>query len=89
MKYKKYSDGEWRFFVNNHRLGIADCIASIRSGKVDEALLDKLSNFCQTALMLMDKSGATEWQRSENKAELANYLNKNLEFKLVFKDNKE
>lgn len=77
--------GEWRQIVASNRRGLRRALDDIKNGSISEEDLAKLSNFCQTSLMLMDRAGSKEWQRSKAKAEIAGYLSPDPDFKIVFK----
>lgn len=49
----KKIDFDWQAVVDGNRIGIAQVLAGIRSGEVDELELEKLQNFVQFSLALM------------------------------------
>lgn len=49
-------------------------INSINKGEVDEIELEKLHNFAQFALALMQICGPEKWAQAKLNAELMNYL---------------
>jgi hypothetical protein len=67
-------DYDWEAVINGNRIGIAQVFKSIRDGEVDEQELEKLQNFVQFALALMQLSGPTKWAQAKLNAELMNYL---------------
>lgn len=71
---KQKHDPEWQAVVDAYRTGVMQVIASINHGEVDEIELEKLNNFAQFALALMQISGPEKWARAKINAELMNYL---------------
>jgi len=49
-------------------------INSINKGEVEEIELEKLHNFAQFALALMEIAGPEQWARAKLNAELMNYF---------------
>jgi hypothetical protein len=72
-KQKKF-DYDWEAIINGNRIGVHQVIESIRKGEVDEVELEKLQNFVQFALALMQLSGPTKWAQAKMNAEMMNYL---------------
>jgi hypothetical protein len=72
-KQKKF-DYDWEAVVNGNRIGVSKVLASIRNGEVDEQELEKLQNFVQFSLALMQLSGPEKWVRAKMNAEMMNYL---------------
>ena len=71
---KQKHDPEWQAVIDGYRTGVMRVIASINHGEVDEIELEKLNNFAQFALALMQISGPEKWARAKMNAELMNYL---------------
>jgi len=49
-------------------------INSINKGEVEETELEKLNNFAQFALALMQISGPEKWERAKLNAEMMMYM---------------
>jgi len=71
---KRKEDYDWQAVIDGNRIGIAKVFESIRSGEVDEIELEKLQNFVQFSLALMQLSGSTKWARAKMNAEMMNYI---------------
>ena len=71
---KKKFDYDWQAVIDGNRIGVHKVIESIRKGEVDEIELEKLQNFVQFSLALMQLSGPTKWAQAKLNAELINYL---------------
>ena len=67
-------DPEWDAVINGYRIGVMRVIASINKGEVEEIELEKLHNFAQFALALMQIAGPEKWARAKMNAEMMNYL---------------
>jgi len=67
-------DYDWEATINGNRIGISKVFESIRSGEVDELELEKLQNFVQFSLALMQLSGPDKWARAKMNAEMMNYM---------------
>jgi hypothetical protein len=67
-------DPHWQATINGYRIGVMRVIASINNGVVEEVDLEKLNNFAQFALALMEISGQEKWTRAKMNAEMMNYL---------------
>ena len=67
-------DYDWEAVINGNRIGISKVFESIRSGEVDELELEKLQNFVQFSLALMQLSGPDKWARAKMNAEMMNYM---------------
>jgi hypothetical protein len=67
-------DYDWQAIIDGNRIGIAKVFESIRSGEVDELELEKLNNFVQFSLALMQLSGPDKWARAKMNAEMMNYI---------------
>lgn len=67
-------DPEWDAIVNSYRAGVMRVINSINKGEVEEIELEKLHNFAQFALALMQMSGREKWERAKLNAEMMMYL---------------
>jgi hypothetical protein len=72
-KQKKF-DYDWEAVINGNRIGVHQVIESIRKGEVDEVELEKLQNFVQFSLALMQLCGPQKWAQAKLNAELMNYL---------------
>lgn len=75
---KKKIDYDWQAVIDGNRIGITNVIAGIRKGEVDELELEKLNNFVQFALALMQLSGPTKWAQAKLNAELMHYIKSNV-----------
>ena len=73
MKSSKY-DPDWQAVVDGYRIGVMRVIHSINKGEVDEIELEKLNNFAQFALALMQISGPEKWARAKMNAEMMMYM---------------
>jgi hypothetical protein len=71
---KKKVDFDWEAVINGNRIGIHQVFESIKNGQVDEQELEKLQNFVQFSLALMQLSGPTKWAQAKMNAEMMNYL---------------
>jgi hypothetical protein len=71
---KKKVDFDWEAVINGNRIGIHQVFESIKNGAVDEQELEKLQNFVQFALALMQLAGPQKWAQAKLNAELMNYL---------------
>jgi len=67
-------DYDWQAVIDANRIGISQVFKSIRRGEVDELELEKLQNFVQFSLALMQLSGSTKWAQAKMNAEMMNYL---------------
>jgi hypothetical protein len=67
-------DYDWQAIIDGNRIGITNVIRGIRNGEVDELELEKLNNFVQFALALMQLSGPDKWARAKMNAEMMNYI---------------
>jgi len=74
MPKQKKIDFDWEAVINGNRIGIHQVIESIKKGEVDEQELEKLQNFVQFALALMQLAGPQKWAQAKLNAELMNYL---------------
>lgn len=74
MPKPKKSDYDWEAVLNGYRIGVTRVMASINDGVVDEEELEKLHNFVQFALALMQLSGPQKWAQAKMNAEMMNYL---------------
>ena len=74
MPKQKKIDFDWEAVVNGNRIGIAQVFKSIEDGAVDEQEFEKLQNFVQFSLALMQLSGPQKWAQAKLNAELMNYL---------------
>ena len=73
MKPKKV-DFDWEAVINGNRIGISQVFDSIIKGEVDEEELEKLYNFVQFSLALMQLCGPQKWAQAKMNAEMMNYL---------------
>ncbi len=71
---KNKIDYDWQAVIDGNRIGIMNVIDGIRKGEVDELELEKLNNFVQFALALMQLSGPTKWAQAKLNAETMHYL---------------
>jgi len=67
-------DIHWQAVIDGYRLGVMRVINSINKGEVEEIELEKLHNFAQFALALMQISGRDKWERAKMNAEMMHYL---------------
>ena len=67
-------DYDWQAIIDGNRIGITNVISGIRNGEVDELELEKLNNFVQFSLALMQLSGPDKWARAKMNAEMMNYI---------------
>lgn len=67
-------DPEWDAVINGYRIGVMRVINSINKGEVEEIELEKLHNFAQFALALMQISGREKWERAKLNAEMMMYF---------------
>jgi hypothetical protein len=67
-------DYDWQAIINGNRIGITKVFESIKNGVVDEEELEKLQNFVQFSLALMQLSGPNKWAQAKMNAEMMNYL---------------
>jgi hypothetical protein len=74
MPKQKKIDFDWEAVINGNRIGVHQVIESIKTGEVDEQELEKLQNFVQFALALMQLAGPTKWAQAKMNAEMMNYL---------------
>jgi hypothetical protein len=74
MPKQKKIDFDWQAVVDGNRIGVHKVIESIKNGTVDEEEFEKLQNFVQFALALMQLAGPQKWAQAKLNAELMNYL---------------
>ena len=74
MPKQKKIDYDWEAVINGNRIGIHQVFESIKNGQVDEQELEKLQNFVQFSLALMQLSGPQKWAQAKMNAEMMNYL---------------
>jgi hypothetical protein len=72
--HKKKIDYDWQAVIDGNRIGIINVIDGIRRGEVDEMELEKLNNFVQFSLALMQLSGPQKWAQAKMNAEMMHYL---------------
>lgn len=77
MPNQKKVDFDWEAVVNGNRIGVNQVFNSIRNGTVDEEELDKLYNFAQFSLALMQLCGPQKWAQAKMNAEMMHYLKGN------------
>ena len=75
-KPPKY-DPHWQAVIDGYRSGVMRVINSINKGEVEEIELEKLHNFAQFALALMQISGRDKWERAKLNAEMMMYFKEN------------
>lgn len=73
------TDPIWQAKVAVHRREAMRTIREIRTGEVSEEDLDKLNNFVQFALALMQIHGEKSWARAKVNAEIMSYTIKEKE----------
>ena len=71
---KKKIDYDWQAVVDGNRIGVTNVMESIRKGEVDEIELEKLHNFVQFSLALMQLSGPQKWAQAKLNAELMSLM---------------
>jgi hypothetical protein len=71
---KNKIDYDWQAVIDGNRQGISAVLNGIRNGEVDELELEKLQNFVQFSLALMQLSGPQKWAQAKMNAEMMNYL---------------
>lgn len=74
MPKRQHIDPHWQATIDGYREGVMRVINSINKGEVDELELEKLHNFAQFALALMQISGPEKWARAKMNAELMMYM---------------
>jgi hypothetical protein len=67
-------DPHWQAVIDGYRAGVMRVIGSINKGEVEETELEKLNNFAQFALALMQISGPEKWARAKMNAEMMTYM---------------
>jgi hypothetical protein len=67
-------DYDWQAIIDGNRIGITNVIRGIRNGEVDELELEKLNNFVQFSLALMQLLGPQKWAQAKLNAEMMSYL---------------
>lgn len=67
-------DPHWQAVIDGYRTGVMRVINNINKGEVEEIELEKLNNFAQFALALMEISGREKWERAKLNAEMFMYL---------------
>ena len=71
---KNKIDFDWQAVIDGNRIGVTNVIESIRKGEVDEMELEKLHNFVQFSLALMQLSGPQKWAQAKLNAELISLM---------------
>jgi hypothetical protein len=71
---KNKIDYNWQAVIDGNRKGISAVLNGIRNGEVDEIELEKLQNFVQFSLALMQLSGPQKWAQAKMNAEMMSYL---------------
>ena len=74
MPKQKKPDFDWEAIINGNRIGVHQVLQSIKDGSVDEQEFEKLQNFVQFSLALMQLCGPQKWAQAKLNAELMNYL---------------
>lgn len=74
MPKREKVDLHWLAIVDANRAGVVKALSSIEAGEVDELELEKLNNFLQFSLALMELCGPEKWARAKLNAELMSYL---------------
>jgi formate/nitrite transporter FocA (FNT family) len=74
MPKQKKADFDWEAVINGNRIGIGQVFDSITKGEVDEVELEKLYNFVQFSLALMQLCGPQKWAQAKMNAEMMSYL---------------
>jgi hypothetical protein len=67
-------DLHWQAVIDGYRVGVMRVINSINKGEVEEIELEKLNNFAQFSLALMQISGPEKWARAKMNAEMMMYM---------------
>jgi len=67
-------DPHWQAVIDAYREGVMRVINSINKGEVKETDLEKLHNFAQFSLALMQISGPEKWARAKMNAEMMMYM---------------
>jgi hypothetical protein len=67
-------DPHWQAVIDSYRVGVMRVINSINKGEVEETELEKLNNFAQFSLALMQISGPEKWARAKMNAEMMMYM---------------
>lgn len=67
-------DPQWQATIDAYRSGVMRVINSINKGEVEETELEKLHNFAQFSLALMQISGRERWERAKLNAEMMMYM---------------
>ena len=67
-------DPHWQAIIDGYRVGVMNVINSINKGQVEVVELEKLHNFAQFALALMQISGPDKWTLAKMNAELMMYM---------------
>jgi hypothetical protein len=74
MPKPKKIDFDWEAVINGNRIGVMQVMESIKKGEVDEEELEKLHNFVQFSLALMQLAGPQKWAQAKLNAEMMMYL---------------
>jgi hypothetical protein len=74
MPKQKKIDYDWQAVIDGNRIGVTNVMESIRKGEVDEMELEKLHNFVQFSLALMQLSGPQKWAQAKLNAELMSLM---------------
>ena len=67
-------DPHWQATIDGYRIGVMGVINSINKGEVEATELEKLNNFAQFALALMQISGRDRWELAKMNAEMMMYM---------------
>ena len=57
-------------WTTSTREGVTQALRAIEDGSIDAEEFEKLNNFCQFALALMQMEGSKKWARAKLNAEL-------------------
>ena len=74
MPKQKKIDFDWQAVIDGNRIGVSNVMENIRRGEVDELELEKLHNFVQFSLALMQLSGPQKWAQAKLNAELMSLM---------------
>lgn len=74
MRKHQKIDPHWQATIDGYRVGVMGVINSINKGQVEVVELEKLRNFAQFALALMQITEPEKWARAKMNAELMMYM---------------
>lgn len=81
-------DVRWANLRTQYRIKVTKVLSDIRNGSVQEDDLDRLHNFCVTALALMAKVQEPVWRKAQRDAEIAGLLHEVID-RPVYKEGNE